>query len=107
MSEVTDSFSGRPVLVKHKGYAYFHPSAFCAAQITADIPVLLFQISIFSLVVYFMVGLEMSAGAFFTYWIIVFATTMVRSLPLYSNHVLIISVHDGSVPSSRGHLSNI
>ncbi|KAJ5649509.1 ABC multidrug transporter atrF [Penicillium longicatenatum] len=76
MSEVTDSFSGRPVLIKHKDFAYFHPAAFCLAQITADIPVLLFQISMFSLVVYFMVGLTMSAGAFFTYWIMVFATTM-------------------------------
>lgn len=86
MSEVTDSFSGRPVLVKHKGFAYFHPAAFCIAQITADIPVLLFQISMFSLVVYFMVGLEMSAGAFFTYWVMVFATTMVSSI-FYRNPV--------------------
>jgi len=78
MSEVTDSFQGRPVLIKHKGFAYFHPAAFCLAQIAADIPVLLFQISMFSIVVYFMVGLTMSAGAFFTYWILVFATTMVR-----------------------------
>lgn len=82
MSEVTDSFHGRPVLIKHKGFAMFHPAAFCLAQIAADIPVLLFQISMFSLVVYFMVGLTMSAGAFFTYWIMVFATTMV-SFPPY------------------------
>ena len=77
MSEVTDSFSGRPVLIKHKDFAFFHPAAFCLAQITADIPVLLFQISIFSVVVYFMAGLTMEAGHFFTYWILVFATTMV------------------------------
>jgi ABC-type multidrug transport system permease subunit len=79
MSEVTESFSGRPVLIKHKSFAYFHPAAFCLAQIAADIPVLLFQISMFGLVVYFMVGLSMSAGAFFTYFAIVFTTTMVRS----------------------------
>lgn len=77
MSEVTESFSGRPVLIKHKSFAYFHPAAFCLAQIAADIPVLLFQISVFGLVVYFMVGLTMSAGAFFTYYAIVFTTTMV------------------------------
>lgn len=78
MSEVTDSFSGRPVLLKHKGFAYFHPAAFCIAQIAADIPVLLFQVSVFSIVIYFMVGLTMSAGLFFTYWILVFSTAMVR-----------------------------
>jgi len=76
MSEVTDSFSGRPVLAKHKSFALYHPAAFCIAQITADIPVLLFQVSIFSLVLYFMVGLTMEAGAFFTFWVIVFATAM-------------------------------
>ncbi|KAI5924436.1 ABC transporter [Camillea tinctor] len=76
MSEVTDSFSGRPVLLKHKHFAFFHPAAFCIAQIAADIPIIFLQISIFSLVIYFMVGLTMSASAFFTYWVILFATTM-------------------------------
>jgi ABC-type multidrug transport system ATPase subunit len=82
MSEVIESFSGRPVLIKHKSFAYFHPAAFCLAQIAADIPILLFQISIFGLVIYFMVGLTMSAGAFFTYWIMVFTTTMVSAFEL-------------------------
>ncbi|KAL4990726.1 ABC-2 type transporter-domain-containing protein [Aspergillus falconensis] len=76
MAEVTESFQGRPVLIKHKSFAFFHPAAFCIAQIAADIPVLIFQVTIFALPVYFMVGLEMDAGVFFTYWILVFATTM-------------------------------
>ncbi|KAK4198661.1 putative ABC transporter [Triangularia verruculosa] len=76
MSEVTDSFHGRPVLAKHKAFAYFHPAAFCIAQVTADIPVLLFQVFIFAIVQYFMVGLTMTAGGWFTYWIVVFATSM-------------------------------
>lgn len=80
MSEVTDSFSGRPILVKHKSFAYFHPAAFCIAQIAADIPVILFQVSVFSLILYFMVGLTTDAGIFFTFWIIVVATTFVSFL---------------------------
>lgn len=76
MAEVTESFSGRPVLAKHRSFALYHPAAFCIAQIAADIPVLLFQISHFSLVVYFMVGLRMSAENFFTYWAMLFATAM-------------------------------
>jgi ABC-type multidrug transport system permease subunit len=76
MSEVTDSFSGRPVLAKHKAFALYHPAAFCIGQIAADIPVLLFQVSHFSIVLYFMVGLKQDAGAFFTFWIVIFATTM-------------------------------
>lgn len=83
MSEVTDSFIGRPVLTKHKSFAFFHPAAFCIAQIAADLPVLLFQITIFSVVLYFMVGLTLTAAAFFTFWIIVFATTMVSGILMW------------------------
>ncbi|ATY64183.1 ABC multidrug [Cordyceps militaris] len=85
MSEVTDSFNGRPVLVKQKSFAFFHPAAFCLAQIAADIPVLLFQTSTFSLILYFMVDLDRTAGAFFTYWVIVLSaafcmTAMFRAI---------------------------
>lgn len=76
MSEVTDSFFGRPVLIKHKHFAFFHPAAFCIAQIVADIPTIIFQITHFTLVLYFMVGLKLSAAAFFTHWVIVFSATM-------------------------------
>ncbi|KAL8690937.1 MAG: hypothetical protein Q9218_003730 [Villophora microphyllina] len=76
LSEVTDSFAGRPVLAKHKAFAFFHPAAFCIAQIAADLPVLLFQVSQFSLVLYFMVALKVSASAFFTYWVTLFAIAM-------------------------------
>lgn len=78
MSEVTDSFLGRPVLAKHKSFAFFHPAAFCLAQIAADIPQLLVQISAFSLVLYWMVGLGATASQFFTFWVVVFSATMVR-----------------------------
>lgn len=80
MSEVVDSFTGRPVLIKHKAFAFYHPAAFCIAQIAADIPIILFQITIFDIIVYFMVGLTTSAASFFTYWILTFATAMVSSL---------------------------
>ncbi|KAK3387976.1 ABC-2 type transporter-domain-containing protein [Podospora didyma] len=76
MSEVTDSFNGRPVLIKHKSFGLYHPAAFCIAQIAADIPSILLQISIFAVVLYFMVGFTLSASAFFAYWILLFAITM-------------------------------
>ncbi|KAF1354842.1 ABC transporter [Delphinella strobiligena] len=79
MAEVTDSFFGRPILAKHKSFAYYNPAAFCLAQIATDVPILLFQISTFSLVLYFMVGLTVSAEAFFTYWFVVYLTTFVMT----------------------------
>lgn len=104
MSEVTDSFTGRPVLLKHKAFALFHPAAFCIAQIAADIPVLLFQISLFSVVLYFMAGLTISADIFFTYWVLLLAVSMVSRGPL--SHGITHSadpatVHDGSLPRHR------
>ncbi|KAL1866219.1 hypothetical protein Daus18300_006883 [Diaporthe australafricana] len=76
LSEVTDSFTGRPILAKHRAFALYRPAAVVIAQIVADIPILLFQISHFGLVLYFMVGLKTSAEAFFTYWITNFVTAM-------------------------------
>ena len=76
MSEVTDNFSGRPVLQKHKQFALFHPAALCVAQVFLDIPIILFQISHFSVVLYFMVGLRQTAEAFFTFWVFLFAVGM-------------------------------
>ncbi|KAE8315830.1 ABC-2 type transporter-domain-containing protein [Aspergillus transmontanensis] len=76
MSEVTESFKGRPVLIKHKSFAMYHPSAFCLAQITADLPVLLVQCTLFAVVIYWMTGLKHTAAAFFTFWAILFTTTL-------------------------------
>ncbi|KAJ5771732.1 hypothetical protein N7520_002261 [Penicillium odoratum] len=76
LSEVTDSFTGRPILAKHRSFAFYHPAAICISQIVADLPVLLFQVSHFGLVLYFMVGLNRTAEAFFTYWITNFMTAM-------------------------------
>ncbi|EEY16987.1 opaque-specific ABC transporter CDR3 [Verticillium alfalfae VaMs.102] len=44
LSEVTDSFTGRPILAKHRSFALYHPAAVVLAQIAADFPILLFQI---------------------------------------------------------------
>ncbi|KAK4251297.1 ABC-2 type transporter-domain-containing protein [Corynascus novoguineensis] len=79
MTEVGDSFRGRPILVKHKLFGFYHPAAFCIAQITADIPLILFQVSIFGIILYFMVGFTATAASFFTYWVILVAATMVMT----------------------------
>lgn len=76
LAEVTDSFAGRPVLAKHKSFALYHPAAFCVAQIVADIPTMLFQVTQFSLVLYFLSGLRPEAGAFFTFLFIIFSVAM-------------------------------
>lgn len=76
LSEVTESFVGRRILAKHKGFAYIHPMAIVLAQVLADIPVVLFQVSHFSIVLYFMTNLKLSASAFFTYWFVLIVCTL-------------------------------
>lgn len=76
LSEVTDSFTGRPILAKHRAFALYHPAAVCIAQIAADFPILLFQVTHFGLVLYFLVGLKTTAAAFFTYLVTNFMTAM-------------------------------
>lgn len=76
MSEVTDSFSGRTVLAKHKDFAFYHHAAFCSSQITSDIPVILCQVTVWSLIVYFMTGLTTTADAFFTFWLVLFSVSI-------------------------------
>lgn len=75
MSEVTDSFAGRPVLAKHKNFAFYNPAAFCIAQITADAPILFFQVSTFTVILYWMTFLKATAAAFFTCWFVIYLTT--------------------------------
>ena len=74
-SEVTDSFVGRSVLTKHRSLAYHHPAAWCLAQIIVNIPIILVQISLFSLPIYFMVGLTNAADAFFIFWFVLVTVT--------------------------------
>ncbi|RMX92979.1 hypothetical protein D0866_16732, partial [Hortaea werneckii] len=54
LGEVTDSFTGRPVLAKHRSFSLYHPAAFVIAQVIADLPLLAFQVTQFSVVLYWM-----------------------------------------------------
>lgn len=76
LSEVTDSFTGRPVLAKHRSFALHYPAAFVIAQVAVDIPLFLFQMTHFGIVIYFMVGLRTTAEAFFTFWAIIIMSAL-------------------------------
>ncbi|KAI9146800.1 ABC multidrug transporter atrB [Paramyrothecium foliicola] len=75
-SEVPNSFAARPILAKHRGFALYHPAAFCIAQITADLPLIFMQVTLFGLPVYWLTGLKATGEAFMTYWIFTVAVTM-------------------------------
>lgn len=64
------------MLAKHRGYAFYHPAAFCIAQIIVDIPSHILGVTLFVLPLWGLVGLRESAAAFFTLWAVTFATAM-------------------------------
>ncbi|KAF2845284.1 ABC transporter [Plenodomus tracheiphilus IPT5] len=79
MSEVTDSYAGRPILAKHKNFAYYNPAAFCIAQVAADVPIIFVQVTGFIVILYWMTALKATAAAFFTAWFVVYLVTFVMT----------------------------
>lgn len=76
LSETTGSFMGRPILSRQKRFGFYRPTAYCIADAITDIPVIMIQVTCFSLILYFMSTLQQDAGRFFTFWIIVIAQTL-------------------------------
>ncbi|KAJ9214471.1 hypothetical protein DTO166G4_3875 [Paecilomyces variotii] len=76
MSETTASFMGRPILSRQKRFGFYRPTAFCIANTITDIPVVICQVTCFSLIIYFMAALQLDAGKFFTFWIVVIVETL-------------------------------
>ncbi|KAF2871241.1 ABC-2 type transporter-domain-containing protein [Massariosphaeria phaeospora] len=70
-SELASTMLGRPIVNKHRSYAFHRPSALWIAQIGVDLLFSAAQIFVFSVIVYFMTGLVRDAGAFFTFFLMI------------------------------------
>ncbi|EGG19464.1 hypothetical protein DFA_00041 [Cavenderia fasciculata] len=66
--ELIVTFMGRQTLQKHKTYAMYRPSAYHLAQVITDLPIIAFQVLLFSIIAYFMFGLQYRVEQFF-FWI--------------------------------------
>ncbi|KAF9924811.1 hypothetical protein FBU30_005280 [Linnemannia zychae] len=75
-AELPTAMQGRPILYKHKNFAMYRPSAFAIAQICVDIPLIIVQIILFAVVLYFMAGLQLEAGKWFLFCLILFLTAL-------------------------------
>lgn len=75
MSEIGVAFEGRPIVERHKDFALYRPSAVVIARIVLDIPLIFFHVTIFTLIMYFMVGFQLDAGKFFVYYLFVYLAT--------------------------------
>lgn len=57
--------------MSHLAYTFYRPSALWIAQILIDLAFTSAQILVFSILVYFMCGLVLEAGAFFTFVLVI------------------------------------
>ncbi|KAE8553136.1 hypothetical protein EYB25_004517 [Talaromyces marneffei] len=70
-AELGSTMLGRPIVNKHKAFTFHRPSALWIAQILVDTAFATAQILVFSIIVYFMCGLVLDAGAFFTFVLLI------------------------------------
>lgn len=79
-SELVSTMTGRPIVNKHRAYAFHRPSALWIAQMLVDLAFSATQILVFSIMVYFMCGLVLDAGAFFTFYIVIVTSYLAMAL---------------------------
>ncbi|GAA5926233.1 hypothetical protein JCM3775_000963 [Rhodotorula graminis] len=70
-NELPTQMLGRAIAHRHKQFAFYRPAATTIAMTLADAPNNMAQILIFSIIIYFMGGLARTAGAFFSFYVIV------------------------------------
>ncbi|KDN40294.1 hypothetical protein RSAG8_08204, partial [Rhizoctonia solani AG-8 WAC10335] len=75
-SELPAMMTGRPILYKQLSYRFYRASALSVAQTITDLPLTAIRILIFSVIIYFMCRLERSAGAFFTFYLFIYMTSL-------------------------------
>ncbi|KAJ2077206.1 ATP-binding cassette transporter snq2, partial [Coemansia sp. RSA 988] len=72
-AEIPKAITGREVVYKHKSFAMYHPAALSLAQTTVELPFMVLQVVIFSVILYFSSGLERTAGQFFAFLLFLFS----------------------------------
>jgi ATP-binding cassette, subfamily G (WHITE), member 2, SNQ2 len=76
LTELMKAVSGRVVVARHREYAFYRPSAVAISRVILDFPVLLVQVIIFGLIMYFMTNLDVDVSKFFIFELFVYSTTI-------------------------------
>ena len=79
ISEIQSLYAQRPIVEKHKSYAFYHPATEAIAGIVLDIPLKFFQAVAFNVVLYFMAGLRREPSQFFIFFLINYIAVFVMS----------------------------
>ncbi|KAK9451103.1 ABC-2 type transporter-domain-containing protein [Limtongia smithiae] len=82
----------RPLHNKHRGFGMFRPAALSVAKTISDLPIVISQILIYLIIVYFLADLQRTPGQFFAYCLFVIVTTVTlmsfyRFIAAFSNNL--------------------
>jgi len=75
LAELMKAVSGRAIVARHREYAFYRPSAVTLARALVDLPVLIAQVIVFGIILYFMSGLDLHPGKFFIQLLFMYITT--------------------------------
>jgi ATP-binding cassette subfamily G (WHITE) protein 2 (SNQ2) len=76
LTELMPAVSGRGIVARHKDYAFYRPSAVSIARVVVDIPAIFCMVVPFSVITYFMTGLDVSVSKFFIFFLFVYTNTI-------------------------------
>ncbi|KAF2766133.1 hypothetical protein EJ03DRAFT_354264 [Teratosphaeria nubilosa] len=79
IAEINSLYAQRPIVEKHKSYAFYHPWTEALAGVVLDIPIKFVQAVAFNVILYFMAGLRREPSQFFIFFLINFVSTFVMS----------------------------
>ncbi|PPQ81326.1 hypothetical protein CVT25_015082 [Psilocybe cyanescens] len=76
MAEIPSLYAQRPIVLKHQKAALYHPFVEALALTLVDIPISMVTSIVFSIIIYFMVGLQRTASQFFIFLLFIFTMTI-------------------------------
>ncbi|KIW81857.1 hypothetical protein Z517_04883 [Fonsecaea pedrosoi CBS 271.37] len=77
--EINTLYSQRPIVAKHKSYAFYHPFTEAVAGIVADLPIKFCTTTVFNIILYFLAGLRYEASNFFIFFLFNFMAMLTMS----------------------------
>ncbi|KAG6860184.1 hypothetical protein C0995_014729 [Termitomyces sp. Mi166 len=76
MAEIPALYAQRPIIHRHKIAALYHPFIEALALTLVDVPITFITTLLFGIILYFMVGLQRTAGQFFIFYLFVFSMSI-------------------------------
>ncbi|EPY49858.1 hypothetical protein SPOG_03330 [Schizosaccharomyces cryophilus OY26] len=76
LSEIASMFAQRPIIAKHRSSALYHPAADVISSLIVDIPFRFINVTVFSIILYFLTDLRRTADGFWTFYVFLFCSAL-------------------------------